>query len=80
MSWSITSFTLAFQYLQAVKTINWIRSTNSGAQIHFEPCNLASFKSIRKCVASLKGKISKVDFVINNAGSKIHQIMCAKKI
>ena len=56
-------------FTQAERTIKWIKGEcGLNAQIEFEICNLASFKSIRACVKSLETKISKVDYLINNAG------------
>lgn len=62
-------FILCRDQTKAERTIKWIKGEcGLNAQIEFEICNLASFKSIRACVKSLETKISKVDYLINNAG------------
>jgi len=54
--------------VKAEKTIHWIKSENPKANIFFEACNLASFSSIKSCAKTLNQKLTKVDYLINNAG------------
>ena len=44
-----------------------IKSTNN-KNIDFIPCDLASFKSIRKCAQEFKTRYNRLDVLINNAG------------
>jgi len=53
---------------KANSTKSWIKSSNPDARVEVANCNLASLESIRLCVDKLKTKITKVDYLINNAG------------
>jgi len=53
---------------KANETKFWIMSSNPDAHVEVASCNLASLDSIRICADKLKTKLTKIDYLINNAG------------
>lgn len=45
-----------------------IRATHAGAEVSFEPLDLASLTSVANCAARLSASLPRIDLLINNAG------------
>ena len=52
-----------------------IRSVSGSDLVEVSQLDLASFKSIRKCAESLLEKEDKIDFLINNAGKMVKNVI-----
>jgi len=53
---------------KAKQAIADIQSASQNKAIHFLPCDLASFDSIKKCAAAYRQQFGQLDILINNAG------------
>ena len=53
---------------KAKNAVEEIKATTKNEAIHYIPCDLASFESIKNCAAAYREQFGQLDILINNAG------------
>jgi len=64
---------------KAKNAVAEIKATTKNEAIHYVPCDLASFESIKNCAAAYREQFGQLDILINNAGLVTDKLQFTKE-